>query len=149
MALKDVLKVSRKTFLNPSAWLSYDSLKTDSKSVWEIVKGLFALPKREEVREETFEQAMERLQLTETQVVAAIRNFRTSAICFALLGLGVFFYSFYLLFSGVFFTAWFLGMAVTTLLFSQAYKYDFWAFQMKRRQLGLTFAEWKRHILGD
>jgi len=30
MALKDVVKVSRKTFFNPRAWVGYDQVKTST-----------------------------------------------------------------------------------------------------------------------
>jgi hypothetical protein len=58
------------------------------------------------------------------------------------------FYSFFLLFHHTAFLGWFLGMATSALFFAQAFKYDFWSLQMRRRKLGLTFQDWKKSILG-
>jgi len=151
MAIKDALKVTRKTFFNPSEWLGYSAMKANNRTLWEVLKDLFTMPKKEMVKEETFEQAMQRLNMTEDDVESAVKNFRSYAIMFVIIGMTVFFYAFYLLFSvkGPYISAWLLGVATSALFLSQAFKYDFWSFQMKRRQLGATFEEWKRSLLGD
>ncbi len=147
MPVRDIFKVKVKTFLNPSGWLDLESLIAYNRTLWDVLRGLFMPPKP--VREETFEQAIKRFGLTEADVKERIKNYRLFALIFLIFGLVLFAYSFYLLFRHGTFLGWLLGIAVTTLFFSQAFRYDFWAFQLKRRQLGATFAEWKRSILGD
>ena len=147
MAVRDVLKVSRKTFFNPSAWLGLDLLKDQSRFIWATVKDLFIPPTPE--FEETFEEAMVRLELSEDDIKTALTNYRYYTWLFVVLGLFTFAYSFYLLFRHATFLGWLLGLAVSALFFSQAFRFDFWAFQIKRRKLGATFVEWKRHFLGE
>jgi intracellular multiplication protein IcmV len=146
MAARDVLKVSRKTFFNPSAWLGWDLLKDQTRYLWGSVKEV--LTPEQAAREETFEAAMVRLELTEDDVKSALVSYRYYTILFVLLGVLTFAYSFYLLFRHGTFLGWLLGLAVTALFFSQAFRFDFWAFQIKRRKLGATFAEWKQNFLG-
>jgi len=146
MPIRDIFKVKVKTFINPSGWLDLDSLVTTNRTLWDILRSMFTIPKAN--REETFEQAMKRFGVTEKEVKERIITYRRFALLFFTLGLVLFFYSFYLLFQYIF-LGWLLGMAVTALFFAQAFRYDFWAFQLKRRTLGATFAEWKNAILGS
>lgn len=147
MPIRDIFKVKVSTFLNPSGWLDLDSLIASNRTLWEVLRGLFTMPKA--TQEETFEQAMTRFGLTEKDVQERITTYKRFVLIFFALGMLLFFYSFYLLFRHATFLGWLLGLAVSTLFLAQAFRYDFWAFQLKRRKLGATFAEWKRSILGD
>jgi intracellular multiplication protein IcmV len=147
MAIRDIFKISRKTFVNPVAWIDFDTLRSQTRNLWDTLKSTFTAP--QPLREETFEAAMKRLNITEKDVKFAANTYRIYAIFFVIFGLIVFCYAFYLLFSKVSFAGWLLGLSASALFFSQAFKFDFWALQMKERRLGLSFAEWKRHILGE
>lgn len=147
MAISDMFKISRKTFVNPRGWLGYDTLKEQTQTIWTVLKGMFSPAKPE--REETFEQALKRLNLTEADVKATITTYRYYALLFLVLAVLSLAYTFFLLFRYGTITGWMLGMAMTGLLTSQAFKYDFWAFQMRRRQLGATFSDWKKAFLGE
>ena len=147
MAIRDIFKISRKTFINPTGWIDYESLKYQNRTIWSILKNLFSVPRPE--REESFQAAMKRLGLTEEQVQYGAKNYRLFSIGFFALGLLVLFYSFYLLFGHGAFWGWLIGLGVSALFFAQAFKYDFWSLQMRRRKLGLTFADWKESVLGD
>jgi intracellular multiplication protein IcmV len=147
MAIRDIFKISRKTFFNPSGWTDWNYLKFQNKTVVDIIK-TSATPEKP-VREETFEQAMQRLGLTEADVQTGAASYRLYAVIFFLIGVALFAYAFYLLFSHTSILGFVLGLATTGLCVVQAFKFDFWSFQMRRRQLGATFAEWQRSILGD
>jgi hypothetical protein len=145
--LRNIFTFSRKTFFNPSGWLGVDNLKTMNTNLVEVVKPLYQKPLV--VREETFENAMQRLGLDETDIQHGAKNYRSYAFGFLLFGLITFTYSFYLLFSHGSFTGWIIGFSVTALFISQAFKYDFWAMQMRQRRLGITVQEWLDNILGS
>jgi intracellular multiplication protein IcmV len=146
MALGDMFKVSRKTFFNPRAWLGYDELKTNSVTIFAILSTLFrAGPPGEQ---ETFDQAKKRLNLSEKDIQNSIKNYRIFTLIFFIFALIAFCYAFYLLFMHGTFFGWLLGLCVCGLFLSQAFRFDFWALQMKKRTLGLTFKDWKNHILG-
>ena len=146
MAIRDIFKISRKTFFNPSGWIDVESLKFQNDTIWSILKSLFTRVKPERI--ESFEEAMKRLNLTEADVKKSISSYRWYAFIFLILGLLVFFYAFYLLFTFFTILGFVLALAASGVFLSQAFKYDFWAFQMKSRRLGITFEEWKSHLLG-
>lgn len=147
MAIRDVFKISRKTFFNPTGWVDLDYLKYQNNVIYRTVKGVFTPPTAD--KQETFEEAMKRLNLTEEDVAHTISSYRMYAFVFALFGLLIFAYAFYLLFGHHSFLGCGLGLGVSALFFAYAFKYDFWSFQMQRRQLGATFTEWKRNFLGE
>ncbi len=146
MSLRDAFKFSRKTFFNPVGWLDYENLKHFNLTIKSILRALFSTAKP--LRDETFEQAMQRLQLTKEDVKEGAKTYRCYAVLFLLLAIAVFAYSIYLLFTHGTLTGLLIGIGTTGLFLSQAYKYDFWAFQMRRRKLGATYKEWKRSLFG-
>lgn len=147
MAIRDIFKVTRKTFINPAGWIDYNALKEYNRTIWDVLRNLFTSP--QPVREESFEAAMERLKLSEKDVKSIINNYQIYCYIFLALGLLLFLYAFYILFHHGSFTGWLLGLSASALFFSQAFRYSFWSLQMEKRKLGLTFAEWKNHVLGE
>ncbi|HLB43613.1 MAG TPA: type IVB secretion system protein IcmV [Gammaproteobacteria bacterium] len=141
MAIRQVFKISRKTFFNPRAWFGYDVLKENSKTIVDLMIDLFTLPTV--VREETFEEAVQRLQLSEADLKLTARNYYLYALFFVVLGTIVLFYSFYLVVSHRLFLAWLLGFSIAALFYANAFRYHFWFFQIKHCKLGCTFAEWR------
>ena len=146
MAIRDIFKVTRKTFINPAGWIDYDSLKQQNTTIVSVLRDMYTT--QPPGLSESFEEAMARQNLTDKDVEEGAAAYRAWAIVFFLMGLATVAYSFYLLIMHRSITMTLLGIAVTGLLFVQAFKYDFWSLQMRRRQLGLTFADWKRHFLG-
>ncbi|OGT42653.1 MAG: hypothetical protein A3F42_03865, partial [Gammaproteobacteria bacterium RIFCSPHIGHO2_12_FULL_37_34] len=140
MAVRQVFKVSRKTFFNPRGWFGYDGFKEDTKTIWGIVIDLFSPPAT--AQEETFEEAMQRLELSESDLQSTARHYYFYILFFAILGTGILFYAFYLIFQYHLFWPWLLAMSIAALFYVYAFRYHFWIFQIKRRKLGCTFAEW-------
>lgn len=147
MAVRDIFKVSRKTFINPTGWIGYESLKFQNQTMWAVLKNLFTTAKPE--RKESFKEAMHRLKLSEEDVKYGAVNYRILAMIFLAIGLLFLIHSFYLLFHHSTFLGWFLGLGASGLFFAQAFRYDFWSLQMRRRKLGITFSDWKQSILGN
>jgi len=140
MPLKDAVKISRKTFFNPTGWFGYEMLATQSRIIWNLVKGLFVLP--ETGRTETFEQATERFKLSDEQINEMSRNFRIYTIIFTACGVITLLFSFYLLvFQGTF-AGLLIGLATAAVFFAYAFRYSFWRFEITHRKLGATFQEW-------
>ena len=146
MAFRDIFKISRKTFFDPLAWFGYDTVRAQTLDTWSILKNLFSKPKSGEA--ETFEQAVLRLNLSETEITNTATTYRLYALMFAVFGILIFYYSFYLLFKHWVFTGWLLGVAASGLCFAQAFRYDFWSLQMRRRKLGLSFNDWLSSLIG-
>lgn len=140
MAIKDVFKVSRKTFFNPSAWLGYKQLKVNSLAIWGFVK-LAITPAKPE-RSESFEEAMKRFKLSETDIKEQKTTYFMYAFCFALAGLVIVGASFYYLIHYHSLAGFLVGLVVSTFAFAQAFRFHFWYFQLKFRKLGCTVKEW-------
>jgi intracellular multiplication protein IcmV len=143
MPLKDALKVSRKTFFNPSGWLGYDMLRTQFAVSWRIIKSLFVLPEATTAEEkETFEEAKDRFKLTDEQVERISKNLLTYTIIFTSCGVATFVFAIYLLFYYGTFAGFIVGISATAVFLAYAFRYSFWRFEVKYRKLGCTFEEW-------
>jgi len=145
MAIKDIFKISRKTFFAPGDWLGYKFVKTQSLYVWSFVIALISplfSPIQPE-HQETFEEAMRRLNLTEENIQSAEKQYFLMALCFGAVGFILGLFCIIFLFKG-FFAATLIAFGLTALIFAQAFKYHFWYFQIKHRKLGCTFEEWRQ-----
>jgi intracellular multiplication protein IcmV len=144
MAIRDALKVSRKTFFNPRAWLGYDALKDQTETITSFIKGATTV-QRPDITE-TYDEAMQRLDLTEADVRTTARLYLIYAISFLVLAVCDFFYGLYLLFHHGAFLGLVLSLAVFALLIAQAFRYHFWYFQIQSRKLGCTIDEWRDYL---
>ncbi len=143
MAIKEALKVSRKTFFDPRGWFNYDALKEQTSTVWSISKGVLnPKPAQPEVKE-TFDGAMQRLHVKEEDLKDIGFTYLFFAGLFVVFGLSLLGFGIYLLISK-YYAGSILAIAFTAFLLSQAFKYHFWYFQVKNRKLGCTFEEWRR-----
>ena len=142
MGVKDIFKVSRKTFFNPREWIGFDLLKDQSKTIWSFFRSV-TVPMQPE-RTESFKEAMARLNVSEQDLEPLAKRFFLYALFF--LGLTILnaIYGFYLLLHHHAFLGLVLAIAVCGLLLAQAFKYHFWYFQIKNRKLGCTIGEWRR-----
>jgi len=146
MAIKDIFKISRKTFFDPVTWLDVRSFKQFNLMLFRQIKSLFTIPQA--TRKETFEEAMERFGLNAEQVNEIGLTYHYYAIFFLVIALAILAFALYLLFHHLSFHGALLAIAVAVLSAAQAFKYDFWAFQIKVRKLGCTFQDWKKERLG-
>ncbi len=145
MAIRDAFKVSFKTFFNPRAWLGYDSLKEQTRTIKTILKTATTVQKPETA--ESFDEAMQRLDMTENDVRVTSRIYLCYTFIFLVLAVLDFIYGCYLLFHHGTFLGMVLALAVCALLLAQAFRYHFWYFQIKSRRLGCTIQEWRQSLL--
>jgi intracellular multiplication protein IcmV len=109
-----------------------------------LIKWLLTPAKAE--RKETFDEAIERLNLTEKDLEARTKEFKRLVYIMCTVSLFALFYAIYL-----FLTLNILGALAATVLTSLAcamtFKYHFWLFQIRKRRLGCTIREWFREGL--
>lgn len=146
MAIRDAFKVSRKTFFNPRAWLGYDSLKDQTRTIRGFVKEAITVRKPDIT--ESYDEALKRLDMKEEDARKAGRTYLIYALIFFFLGVLDFIYGCYLIFHHGAFLGLVLALAVCTLLLAQAFRYHFWYFQIRSQRLGCTFQEWRDYVLG-
>ena len=147
MAIRDIFKVSWKTFFNPKGWIDYENLKTQNRTIFTVLRALFTKQKPERV--ENFQEAKERLNLTNEDIHSLKMKYFLYAMIFLLIGVLIFAYAFFLLFKYLSIAGWLLALAASAYCFAQAFRYHFWSFQMSQQKLGATYGEWKHYVLGE
>lgn len=145
MAIRDIFKISRKTFFNPKEWINWDNVQGQTLTLWQILRRLF-LPARAARREESYAEALVRLKLSDTTAQIRAMRYRQFALIFLSCAFLALLFAIYCLF----YISWhdfFISMAVVGLLAAYGFRYDFWAFQIRQRKLGCTFADWRAYYL--
>lgn len=140
MALRDIFRINRKTYFDPFAWFG-STAQTNAYLIWNLIKTLFV--PAQNARVETFEAAKERLKLTEEDLAKSQSNYQVFSFLFLIFAISTFFFSFYLLIKYLSFAGMLLGWGATSLFLAQAFRFNFFYFQIKHRKLGCTFAEWR------
>lgn len=133
-----------KPLVNFPVWMGYRTLVDNGKSVLQGTKDMFT--PLEAKRTETFEQAMERLNLTEEDLDARQRTFFVLALLWLFAAVGVLIYAFFLFAQGGFRGA-LLALALAFLGVILAFRNHFWYFQVKHRVLGTNFKTWFTSLL--
>lgn len=146
MAVKDIFKVTRKTFFNPAAWVDVDGIAYQHQTIMGILKSMFT--RTAPGVTETFDEAMKRQGLTEKDIKDGIATYRAMSVVFTLFGVALIAYAMYLLIHHVSVLGCILAFAASALFLAYAFQYDFWAMQMRERKLGLTYSDWKRYYFG-
>lgn len=146
MAIKDILKVNRKTFFAPFDWFGYRQVKETTLWIWATVRGLFFIP-AEPARKETFEEAKVRLRLTEEDIKETEKDYYFYALLFLGCAIVAFIGGFILLVKFKTLSGFILALATTGIFLSQAFRNHFLYFQIHMRKLGCTYEEWKRFTL--
>ncbi|MEY3182753.1 MAG: intracellular multiplication protein IcmV [Pseudomonadota bacterium] len=120
-------------------WVGVETIKENTSALLAWVKTVFRV--QEAHREETFEAAMARLQLTDTMVEERRRQYSILVYIFLAFSFIIFAYGIYLAYQH----SWggvSLSMALTVYSLSQAFRYDFWVYQFTQRRLGCSVKEW-------
>lgn len=125
-------------------WFAVDEVAAGGRAVASAYRDLFT--KTSIKRQETFEEAVQRLQLSEVVLKKQKRNFLFFSFFYLLVGMGLTWYAFYLLLNKGFALAFFVCFIMGILMLSYAYKEHFWYMQISRRKLGCTFKEWINFI---
>ncbi|OGT42279.1 MAG: hypothetical protein A3F13_00595 [Gammaproteobacteria bacterium RIFCSPHIGHO2_12_FULL_40_19] len=125
-------------------WLGLQTVSGSITKTVELGKRLF-IPKKSTYTE-TFEEAKERLNLTDEDLQKRISQFKKIQYFFILFTLSTLAYAFFLFFKESFQNT-ISCLAISAISFSQFFRYNFWIFQIKKRKLGCTFQEWWEHFI--
>lgn len=144
MAIKDIVKVNRKTFFDPRGWLGYDTLKQQTSTVAGLFNTVFRPEAPPVGPAETFEEVIKRLKLSKADLTAMQKRYFSLAILFFSLGVACVLISLYFLFTGSFFS-FLITLSLTVYLTAQAFRNHFLYFQIKHHKLGVTLEEWRQN----
>lgn len=133
--------------MNVREWSDWGRIKSGGHFIVSSSKRIFIFTPVRPV--ESFEDAQRRMKLTNHDLdIRARALYRLSMMmaCLSLLLLG---YTLYHVFYGTLQSA-LLTLALTMLSTAMAFRYHFWHFQIKMRQLGCSFSVWFRQgLLGE
>lgn len=142
---KGYVRRSVRSMFNVSKWFAWGEVVASSKIFFSIAKGVLKRPS-EKALEETFEEAVQRLHLTEEDIKYRQKALFRNAAIFLGMSAILLIYTIYLL-TKAHILAFFMGLLLTALVLTFAYREHFWYTQVKYRKLGLDFKTWRRLFL--
>ncbi len=122
-------------------WLSYDYLKGTFKQTSAIVRETFIPPPRGPKVTERFEDAIQRMQLSEADIRERYQSYLRLCIFYAVVFLGILSYTVYMA-CQAHFVAMLMSLCLSLWIASFCFRYHYWSFQIKHRKLGCTLKEW-------
>lgn len=120
-------------------WMGLKSLKNNAFFFLDQAKQLFHM--QEATRSETFEEAVERLELTPEMLQLQSKRFTVLTVLFLGAAFLVGLYSIFLLFHNNWMGA-FISLSLMIYALSCAFRFHFWRFQIQQKKLGCTVREW-------
>lgn len=127
-----------KPLVNFPKWMGLRQLKSNAAVISKMIKDLRVY--RPGIHQETFDEAVVRLQLTEEDIKQRMRTCFTLSIVYSIIAILLLVYTIYLVLQLS--LGMILGLLVTVLMSVLAYREHFWYFQMKTRRLGNSFQDW-------
>lgn len=120
-------------------WIGYDYLKGTFNKTLQITKDTFQAETPS--RQETFEEAIERLGLKPEDLINRKKEFTRLLVFHLFLTSLVIGYAIYMAFQGAI-IATIISFCLSVWSTSQCFRYHFWLFQIRNRKLGCTLMEW-------
>lgn len=93
-------------------------------------------------KQETFEEAIKRLNLSEEDLIKRKREFNKLFIISLTISIALFSYTMFITIKYSNLYSFILGASVTAMSLANTFKYHFWLTQINKRKLGLSFKEW-------
>ena len=143
MKKNGVVKKSFKSLVNIRRWMALDEVKGHGRMIVSLIKGLTKFKKEPPLPDETFEQAMNRLGLSEQDIKQRMKVRLHLVIIYLLIALVLFIYMVYAFVNGHFFAGSF-SILLTALMSAYAFREHVWYTEMKYHKLHCTFKEWLR-----
>lgn len=123
-----------------TSWIGLDNIKNVTGRVGDTAKSVFTPEQAEQA--ETFEEALERIGLTEQELELRKQEFMRLMIIYILIAAAVFIYSIFIAVNYKNLLGFFMGLAITLFALTFAFRYHFWIYQIKHKKLGCTFKDW-------
>lgn len=127
--------------------LRYVSWITFHEDFSKLKKNIFLTPKIQK-KKESFEKAIERLQMTQEDVDLRYQTLKQFSWYWLICCLLTLLYSIHLIIQQ-FWLGCLSSFVMTSITLSQFFRYHFLAFQIEKKQLGCTFQEWYQHYFSQ
>lgn len=139
------VKKTVKSLFNFSAWMGADELRRSGSNIKQLAKSIFSV--RNAQYEETFEQAVQRFNLSEADLKEREKAFGWMALFYGVLMGVLLAYMAYLWVWGTW-SSVLMTLILSAVMASLAFRQHFWYFQVRERRLGCTFKEWFFFLVG-
>ena len=126
--------------LKVTEWADTNTHKDNFKYLGNYSKSIFV--PEQPLHQETFEQAIERLGLSENDLMTRKKEFFRLFFISLLISILLFSYTMFITIKYTNLYSFILGLSVTFLSLVKTFKYHFWLTQINKKKLGLTFKEW-------
>lgn len=146
MKKQGIVKRAVKKVADIPTFMDTDSIRYTWNSIRRSAAHL-CTPRRASI-EESFEEALVRLNLTEDDVQSRIKEFSRLAMIFMIMAVLSFIYSTYNAAMGSI-SGFLLGFIVTLIVLCRVFYFHFWLFQLKQRKLGCSVKEWLNSNLAE
>lgn len=134
-----------KSLFNLTGWVGLNSIKEHGSLIRSLFSNVMARPKASSEKMRTFDEAVEKFNLTEADLAAREKHFmQMSYIYGIILILGVS-YWLYLGFAGKW-SAFVMMFSFNFMIFSFFFRESFWLMQLKQRKLGMSFKDWLKRV---
>ena len=133
-----------RSLVNFPAWMGWKDLSRNASFIKSMVVSLLTVSKAE--HQETYEEAVERLNLSSKELQQRQQGFLQMAILYFILMLLLMAYAVYLVFVGTL-TAVLMSSVLVLVTASLAFREHFWYFQMKQKRLGCSLKSWFLFLL--
>lgn len=127
-------------------WMSWGYIR-ETTDRFKVLFLDIVIPKKASTSE-TFEEAMQRLELTEADLALRKKEFTRLFYFFIVLAVIILAYALFMAYRGSLVTA-LIAFCLSVYALSQAFRFHFWLFQLKHRKLGCTIKEWMNSSLID
>lgn len=141
---RGVKKVA-KPFIDFPTWMGLSQLKENAGALYKSIKTSFVIDKGR--YNETFEQAVKRLHLSEQDIQNRSQQFKILALVYLVLGLGIICYGLVLLYLH-YYSGGFAAIAIACTSLALSFRNHFWFYQVKQRKLGCSVMEWFKSLVG-
>ncbi len=122
-------------------WVSLNYVKDSFKQMTGSFRYLFV--PAEPLYQETFEEAIIRLALTEQDLKTRLKEFRSLTRFFLSIAGALLCYTLYLVIRLSFFGV-LISVCLSLFCVAQAFRFHFWSFQIQQKRLGCSMEEWFR-----
>jgi intracellular multiplication protein IcmV len=132
-----------KPLVDVPTWIGWKSLKEDQARLGRLAKSVLTPEDTlTERHRDSFDEAVVRLGLNESAILARQRYCKRLATLYLCIALALLFYAFYVwIIFGAFF-GFLMTLIAVWIALALAFRQHFWYTQMKVRRLGLSFREW-------
>lgn len=129
-----------RTIFNPKAWMDYEQVKGATEYLGKGAQKLFTLQEKSR-DEKPFEEVMKEQGINEAQLLKQTVSLQRLAWLMLLVAFGVFSYAMYLLALGSYHGS-VASLVIFFVVLSLSFRYHYWFYQLKNRQLGCSLREW-------